>query len=136
MHHNDAPDLDPRTDITDLYAFQKPGDPAISILILNVNPEAPAHADAFDPRASYELKIDTNGDFKADIAFHVLFSPLAGGQQAATVYRASGAAATKPARKPTALHPRMLATAGKGSRSTVREPSGCRTTTDTSESKR
>ncbi len=93
MHHNDAPGLDPRTDITDLYAFQKPGDPDKSILILNVNPEAPVHADSFDPRASYELKIDTNGDFEAEIAFHVLFSPFAGGQQAATVYRASGAAA-------------------------------------------
>jgi hypothetical protein len=37
MHHNDAPGLDPRTDITDLYVFQKPGDPSKSILILNVN---------------------------------------------------------------------------------------------------
>ena len=41
MHHNDAPNLDPRTDITDLYIFQNPGDSTKSILILNVNPEAP-----------------------------------------------------------------------------------------------
>ena len=68
MHHNDAPGLDPRTDITDLYVFQKPGDPSKSILILNVNPEAPTRANAFDPRASYELKIDINGDFEAEIA--------------------------------------------------------------------
>jgi hypothetical protein len=27
MHHNDDPELDPRHDITDLFAFQKPGDP-------------------------------------------------------------------------------------------------------------
>ncbi len=26
MHHNDSPDLDARTDICDLYVFQKPGD--------------------------------------------------------------------------------------------------------------
>src|SRR5262245_30948452 len=49
---------------------------------------------------------------------------------------ASGAATTRPARKPTALQPRMLATVGNGSRSTVNVPSGCRTTTATSESRR
>ena len=48
MHHNDAPDLDPRTDITDLFAFQKPGDPTRSIFIINVHPDASALA-AFDP---------------------------------------------------------------------------------------
>ena len=93
MHHNDAPDLDPRTDITDLFAFQKPGDPTKSILIFNVNPEAPTRADSFDPLASYELKIDTNADFEPDIAFHILFASLDDGQQTATVYRATGAAA-------------------------------------------
>jgi uncharacterized protein DUF4331 len=88
MHHNDAPDLDPRTDIADLYVFQKPGDPFKSILILNVNPKVSAAA--FDPQASYELKVDTNGDFEADIAFHILFTTQADGQQMATVYRAMG----------------------------------------------
>jgi uncharacterized protein DUF4331 len=85
MHHNDAPDLDPRTDIADLYVFQKPGDPSKSILILNVNPKA--SASAFDPQASYELKIDTDGDFEPDIAFHILFTDREGGQQTATLYR-------------------------------------------------
>ena len=79
--------MDPRTDIADLYVFQKPGDPSKSVLILNVNPKA--SASAFDPQASYELKIDTNGDFEADIAFHVLFIDLEDGQ-AATLYRATG----------------------------------------------
>jgi hypothetical protein len=88
MHHNDAPDLDPRTDIADLYVFQKPDDPNKSILILNVNPKA--SAGAFDPQASYELKIDTNGDFQPDIAFHVLFIDLEDGRQTATLYRAAG----------------------------------------------
>ena len=91
MHHNDTPDLDPRTDIADLYVFQKPTNPSKSILILNVNPEA--RAGAFDPQACYELKIDTNGDFEADIAFHILFITLESGQQTATLYRAEGAAA-------------------------------------------
>src|SRR5215211_578945 len=93
MHHNDSPNLDPRTDITDLYVFQKPGDPSKSILILNVNPEAPTRANAFDHQASYELKIDHNGDFEPEIAFHVLFSPLDEDQQTATVYGAIGEAA-------------------------------------------
>ena len=83
MHHNDAPDLDPRTDIADLYVFQKPDDTAKSILILNVNPKA--SASAFDPQASYELKIDTNGDFEADIAFHIFFITLEDGQQTSSL---------------------------------------------------
>lgn len=92
MHHNDAPDLDPRTDIADLYVFQSPDDPQKSILILNVNPKA--SAGAFDPQASYELKIDTDGDFEADAAFHILFTwPDARGGQQADVYRAAGPAA-------------------------------------------
>ena len=57
MHHNDAPNLDPRTDITDLYIFQNPGDPTKSILILNVNPEAPTRANAFDLRQAMNSKL-------------------------------------------------------------------------------
>lgn len=95
MHHNDAPNLDPRTDITDLYVFQNPDDRTRSLLILNVNPEAPTHANAFDPQASYEFKIDTNGDFEAEIAFHVLFTNNEDGGQTATVYRATNDAARR-----------------------------------------
>jgi hypothetical protein len=91
MHHNDSPNLDPRTDIADLYVFQKPDDPSKSILILNVNPEA--RASAFDSQASYEFKIDTDGDFEADIAFHILFITLDSGRQTATLYRTAGLAA-------------------------------------------
>lgn len=47
----------------------------------------------FDPAASYELKIDTDGDLEADVAFHVLFASSPGGGGAATVYRSAGAAA-------------------------------------------
>lgn len=93
MHHNDTPGLDPRTDITDLFVFQAAGDPTESVFILNVNPEAPTHATAFDPQASYELKVDTNGDFEAEIAFHVLFSSVDAGKQTAKLVRATGDAA-------------------------------------------
>jgi hypothetical protein len=90
--HTDAPDSKshPQVDITDLFAFQKPGDPIRSIFILNVNPEASAQARAFDPEASYELKIDTDADAQPEIAFHVIFSPFRGADQTATVYRATG----------------------------------------------
>jgi hypothetical protein len=37
------------------------------------------------------LKIETNGDFEPEIAFHVLFAFHGIGQQTATVYRATGA---------------------------------------------
>ena len=92
-HHYATPE--PETNITDLYVFQKPGNPTRSIFILNVNPDAPKRATAFDSRASYELKIDTNGDARADIAFHVLFTPPHEGQQAATVSYAVGSAAER-----------------------------------------
>lgn len=90
-HHYATPQ--PETNITDLYVFQKPGDSTRSIFILNVNPDAPKQATAFDSRASYELKIDTNGDARAEIAFHVLFAPPYEGQQTATVYYITGSAA-------------------------------------------
>lgn len=87
--HFDAADL--HTDITDLYVF-----PAASadrtVLVLNVNPEASLQDVNFDPAASYELKLDTDGDSLPDIAFHVLFAS-SGGESTATVYRATGRAA-------------------------------------------
>jgi hypothetical protein len=91
MHHNDAPGLDPRTDIADLYVFQAPDDPSKTVLVLNVNPKASAAS--FDPQASYELKLDTNADFEAELAFHVVFSDPEAGPQTDTVYRLTGVAA-------------------------------------------
>jgi hypothetical protein len=90
--HSDA--ADPRTDITDLFVFQKPGDSNRSVLVLNAFPDASVPLSSFDPDASYEIKIDTDGDFEADVALHVLFaltSDGGGGATAtATVYRATG----------------------------------------------
>jgi hypothetical protein len=88
--HRDAPD--PRTDITDLYVFQAPGGGDRSVLVLNINPDASALESSFDPDASYELKIDTDGDLEADVAFHVLFASSDRGDTA-TVYRSTGTAA-------------------------------------------
>jgi hypothetical protein len=91
--HLHSPGMDTRVDITDIYAFQKPGDANRSILIMNVNPVAPLLAPAFRPDAIYELNVDTNGDAVADIAFRIRFSEPEGGAQTATVHRATGALA-------------------------------------------
>ena len=90
--HLDAPGLkspngDARTDITDVYAFQKSGDPGKSILMLNVNPLAPSLAAEFRQDAVYDLLIDTNGDARADISYRITFSAKVQGQQFAQVER-------------------------------------------------
>jgi hypothetical protein len=103
-HHYSGPDFgfphgDARLDFTDLYAFPKPGDAAKSILIMNVhpsigaNPPGPTTTVAFSPDAIYELKIDTNGDNVADIAYRVRITSSEGGAQTATLRRVEGAQA-------------------------------------------
>jgi hypothetical protein len=84
---------DSRTDICDLYIFPSPAHGNRSVLVLDINPDASALEPSFDPAASYELKIDTDGDLEADVAFHVLFSASSDGRDIATVYRATAAAA-------------------------------------------
>ena len=93
------PGGDARLDFTDLYAFPKPGDPSKSILMMDVHPSAslsppgPATAEAFAPEALYELKIDTDGDAVANIAYQVRFASSDGGGQTATLRRLEGAEA-------------------------------------------
>src|SRR5438309_9133247 len=83
-----APAMDTRVDITDHYAFQKPDDPTRTILILNVNPLAPAHAAEFRSDAVYETLVDTNGDAQPEIMFQYVFTAKdAAGEQFATVLR-------------------------------------------------
>ncbi len=55
-----AADLHVNLNITDFYIFQKPDDPAKSILIMNVNPMPPRSSDSFDPTASFTIVIDPN----------------------------------------------------------------------------
>src|SRR6476620_6886575 len=95
-HHASGPDFgfprgDARLDMTDLYAFPKPSDPAKSILILNVhmsfgvNPPGPTTSEPFAPGALYEIKIDTNGDAIADICYSTRFWSSDDGKQNATI---------------------------------------------------
>jgi len=101
-HHYSGPDFgfphgDARLDFTDLFAFPKPGDASKSILIMDVHPSAgvnppgPTTDVAFSPEAVYELRIDTNGDNVADLAYRVRFTSSADGTQTATLRRAEGA---------------------------------------------
>jgi hypothetical protein len=108
-HHYSGPNWgfpcgDARLDLTDLYAFPKPGDAGKSILVINVhpsvrdyldgeNPLGPTTAEPFATEALYELKIDTDGDAVADIAYRVRFSSSKSGAQTATLRRVEGAQA-------------------------------------------
>jgi hypothetical protein len=100
-HHYSGPEFgfphgDARLDFTDLYAFPKPGDAAKSILIMNVhpsvgvNPQGPTMDEPFSTEALYELKIDTDGDAVADIAYRVRFTADKNGTQTATLRRVEG----------------------------------------------
>jgi hypothetical protein len=83
--HIDSPltKTDGRTDITDVYAFKSPENPANTVLIMNVNPLAGMlSGTTFDPRGNYVLNVDNNGDAKSDLAVEVSFgNPDAIGQQ-------------------------------------------------------
>lgn len=103
-HHYSGPEFgfphgDARLDFTDLYAFPKPGDASKSILIMDVhpsvgaNPPGPTTGVAFSTQAIYELKIDTNGDNIADIAYRIRITSAEGGRQTATLRRVQGAQA-------------------------------------------
>jgi hypothetical protein len=106
-HHYSGPNFgfpkaDARLDLTDLYAFPAPCDPQKSILIMNVHPSStvvnpePTTGEPFAPDSLYELKIDTDDDSVADIAFRFeFFSIPGGGMQLATVRRVEGPAAAR-----------------------------------------
>src|ERR1700682_2721573 len=94
-----SPRGDARLDMTDLYAFPKPGQPGRSVLVLNVHPSfgvsplGPTTKEPFAPGALYEIKIDTNGDAIADITYSAQFASSEDGKQTATLRRVKGARA-------------------------------------------
>ncbi len=85
-----SPGMDARIDITDIYAFQKPGNPDKSILVMNVNPLAPTLATSFNTEAVYQINVDNDGDALTDVSFRVRFSDVGEGGQTATVRRQTG----------------------------------------------
>ncbi len=83
-------------DLTDLFAFPKPGDISKSTIIMNahpsstLNPPEPTTTEPFAPEGLYELRVDTNGDMIADIAYRTRFSRSEDGALTASVRRAEG----------------------------------------------
>ncbi len=108
--HREAPLIaeDPSADLTDLYAFRSPDKPDTVTILANVIPgEDPAAGPnwyTFSPGARYNLKIDTNGDARADVTyrfqFHTKTGPFFLGDTAQpyTVTRIAGGKATVVAR--------------------------------------
>ncbi|WP_394437241.1 DUF4331 family protein [Streptomyces sp. SGAir0957] len=82
--------MDPRSHITDLYVFQKPGDATRTILVVDINPTSPITDDAVDHESVYEIGVDTDADAVTDIAFRLRFSPVREGAQTATLRLATG----------------------------------------------
>ena len=100
-HHYSGPDFsfphgDARLDLCDLFALPAPGAAGKSILIMDVhpafgvNPPGPTAAEPFASEGLYELKIDTDGDAVANIAYRIRFAATGDGAQRATVRRAEG----------------------------------------------
>ena len=84
--HRESPDLANSAavgtrDINDVYVFKSPTSVQGTVMILTVNPFSAPDA-IFDPRVSYDLLIDNNGDTKPDVTFRTTFSPpsLSGAQ--------------------------------------------------------
>jgi len=77
-------------DITDLYAFSGPGGNG-TVFIVGVNPGAgalPNSGTTFGPKINYQIKIDTDGDAKADVKYMYKFQkPNGSGVQKYTVWR-------------------------------------------------
>jgi hypothetical protein len=99
-HHYSGPDFsfphgDARVDHCDLFAFPASEGTPRSIVAIDVhpsfgiNPPGPTTTEPFAPEALYELKVDTNGDGLAEVAFRVRFA-VTDGVQTATVRRVEG----------------------------------------------
>ncbi len=92
--HLEAPlvQLDGRTDINDIYAFQSPRNPANTVLVLTVNPGAGVLSPTtFDPSARYRIHIDTDGDARKDETIRLRFGKVRpDGSQSIRVRGAAG----------------------------------------------
>ena len=83
-----SPGGDARLDLTDLFVFAAPDNPAKTVLIMNSNPFT--QGDGLHPDAIYRFNIDTDGDALADVAFSFTFSEPRNGRETATAYYATG----------------------------------------------
>ncbi len=105
-HHYSGPDFafpngDPHLNVTDIFAFPKPGDASKTILIMNshpsfgVNPQGPTTTVPFSTTAMYEMMIDTDGDNIVNVAYSVRFTASKSGEQIATLRRIDGTSSAR-----------------------------------------
>ena len=91
-HHLDyQPEVD---DVSDVYIFPGPSDDdgPRTVIAMNASPQVGA---PWDSTTFYELKLDLNGDYVADITWRFTFTqPGANGNQHVTVAQLTGADAT------------------------------------------
>ena len=76
--HADTPAIaaSPGVDLTDVYVFPSPANPANVVLAMNVHPLIPSGAGSsaiFDPNVLYQFKIDNNGDSVEDLVIQARF---------------------------------------------------------------
>ena len=95
-HHLDYPiEVD---DVSDVYIFPGPSDDhgPRTVIAMNASPQAFTSGSApWDSTTFYELKLDLNGDYVADITWRFTFTkPDANGNQYVTVAQLTGADAT------------------------------------------
>lgn len=107
-NHREAPitALDPKADITDVYAFRSyDGDPTPRVtLIVGVDPLLePANGPnwfPFDPDILYEIKIDNNNDAVEDVVFQFRFQTEQRLPNLFQAYAGAGSGITAPANSP------------------------------------
>lgn len=84
--HQDTPEveLNPRSDINDVYAFPGSSADRIALVLTTSSPIAGTNA-SFDPNLLYQLKIDNTGDAVEDRVFQITFDEGVGAAQKYTV---------------------------------------------------
>ena len=103
-HHLDyQPEVD---DVSDVYIFPGPSDDdgPRTVIAMNASPQVGA---PWDSTTFYELRLDLNGDYVADITWRFTFTqPDANGNQHVTVAQLTGADATSRTAPGTIITPR------------------------------
>jgi hypothetical protein len=103
--HLDAPQLRvPNVgdrDINDVYAFQSPGNPSNSVLVMTVNPFSgmvnpfgTMSGATFGTSVEYQLLVDNNGDALPDVTYSATFGAAVGNSQTLTMTRTANAMTT------------------------------------------
>lgn len=84
--HQDTPEveLNPRSDINDVYAFPGSSADRIALVMTTSSPIAGTNA-SFDPNLLYQLKIDNTGDAVEDKVFQITFDEGVGAAQKYTI---------------------------------------------------